>query len=1069
MKHRCRPCVVLLAIVCGIATANVSVVRAQGVTGAAIRGAITTEDGESADGAVLTLRNAATGAEFTAFAEGGGYFFDNVPPGGPYVLTVEAGAYQPLQSTGIQLRLGQRLTLDLVLKLAGEVIVIEDDASDVLADRGRTGATTRVDRGRIEGLPLQGRNFTDLAGTAPQVNGTSIGGQNNRYNNIQIDGGANNDLFGLSGSGTPGGSSNARPLSIEAIDQFVVQVAPFDVRQSNFAGGQINAITKSGTNDFHGSLLGYYQSKDLAGFQDDPTFNGFETMQFGATLGGPILRDKAHFFVAADIQRREAAFGNAFQIGGVDSAADIARAGFDTATVDRFRQLLAGYGYDDPGDALAPDLSNPDRNLFVKVSTSLIKSSYLDVSYNLVDAAQDELNRSPTATTVPNSLRDGYQLSNSGYSIANTTHTVRAKLLTNLLGGKVANELLTSYSRIRDGREVAEEVPLVFVKVGQIGSADSWLAAGAERFSQSNSLDQDIYQFQDNFTVALGDHRLTVGTSNEVLLLRNVFMQASIGVWAFDSLDAFEAGTASAFQRRVGLSDDLDAGTAEFDVFQTGWYVQDEWAVTKNLTIMPGLRLDVPFLSDAFTNPVLAANEAFRIDTGEVPSGNLLWSPRLGFNWDVDGDTRSILRGGVGVFTGRPPYVWVSNAYTGNGLSQFEIRCPQGMGPVPVFTSDPNAQPTDCMGGTTPPPARTNQGPIDYFDPDTKYPQNLRFSLGADRKLTESLTASADLLYTRDVNAFYVNDANLVLQGANAEGRAIYGTFGGPDALGARATRIDDEHLTAAIKVNNRGGGRVYSATMQLQQRIGNMADITAGYTYSNSRDRMSLTSSQGFSNLQFAAVDGELDDRNIRPSAFHRPHKITVAGTVKLPYGVGFGLTYVGLSGAPYTWVVNGDVNADGINGNDLVYVPASADDILLEDPSQYAALDAFIQSQGCLRASRGQILSRGACRNPWLNLLNLRTSWTSPKVVTGSMENRLEVQFDIFNVLNLLNSEWGLLDQAANFETHGARFLRAEGYDAARERPIYSFAAPAAVEQTIYSPTNSRWRMQLGLRYTF
>jgi hypothetical protein len=504
-------------------------------------------------------------------------------------------------------------------------------------------------------------------------------------------------------------------------------------------------------------------------------------------------------------------------------------------------------------------------------------------------------------------------------------------------------------------------------------------------------------------------------------------------------------------------------------VFQTGWYVQDEWAVTRNLTIMPGLRLDVPFLSDAYTNPVLATNEAFRIDTGEVPSGNLLWSPRLGFNWDVDGDTRSIVRGGVGVFTGRPPYVWVSNAYTGNGLSQFEIRCPQGMGPVPVFTPDPNAQPTDCTGGTAPPPARTNQGPIDYFDPDTKYPQNLRFSLGADRKLTESLTASADLLYTRDLNAFYVNDANLVLQGANAEGRAIYGTFGGPDALGARATRIDDEHLGAAIKVNNRSGGRVYSATMQLQQRIGDVADITAGYTYSNSRDRMSLTSSQGFSNLQFAAVDGELDDRNIRPSAFHRPHKITVAGTVKLPYGAAFGLTYVGLSGAPYTWVVNGDVNADGINGNDLPYVPASADDILLEDPSQYAALDAFIESQGCLRASRGQILSRGACRNPWLNLFNLRTSWTSPKVVTGSMENRLEVQFDIFNVLNLLNSDWGLLDQAANFETHGARFLRAEGYDAARQRPIYSFAAPAAVEQTIYSPTNSRWRMQLGLRYTF
>ena len=1061
MTQRCR-IVALLVLIWGIATPNVSIVRAQGVTGAAIRGTITTQDGESADGAFLVLKNTATGAEFTALAENGGYFFDNVPPGGPYVLSVEAAGYQPLTRSGIELRLGQRVTIDLTLRLSGEVIVIVDDSSDALSDRGRTGAVTRVTGDRIAGLPLQGRNFADLAATAPQVNGDSIAGQNNRYNNIQIDGGSNNDLFGLSSSGTPGGTSNAKPLSIEAIDQFVVQVAPFDVRQSNFAGGQINAITKSGSNDVHGSVHTYFQNKDLAGFRDDPTFQGFQTLQLGATVGGPILRDKLHFFAATDVQTSQSSFGNSFQITG-NSAEDIARAGFDEGTVNQFRDILAGYGIEEPGDGFAPELDNPDRNLFLKLSTSLIPSSYLDVSYNLVDASQDVLIRSPTAPTAPGRLRDGYQLSNSGYEIANRTHTARAKLVTNWAGGRIANELLAGYSRIRDAREVADDAPLILVKVGTLGSADSWLAAGAERFSQSNRLDQDIFQIQDNFTMALGTHRLTVGTSNELLLLRNVFLQAATGVWAFDSLDAFAAGTPIAFQRRFGASDDQDPGTAEFNVLQLGAYVQDEWSVTKTLTVMPGVRVDVPILSDANTNPMLVDNAAFPIDTGAVPTQNALWSPRLGFNWDVDGDTRSIVRGGVGVFTGRPPYVWVSNAYTGNGMSQVELTC-SGMTGVPVFTADPDAQPTDCAGGTNPPVPGMNQGTIDYFDPDTKYPQNLRVALGADRRLFEGLTVTGDFLYTRDLNAFYVNDENLVERGVDGEGRFLYGTFA-PTGFRASPTRVDSQHLNQAVKVFNQNGGRVYNATVQVQQQIGEWADVSLGYTYSDAKDRMALTSSQALSNFQFAPLDGPLSGRYITTSAFDRPHKITASGVVKLPYGFQTGLTYVGRSGTPYTWTVNGDVNADGINGNDTVFVPAEADDITLMDPSQYAALDQFIRSNGCLKSARGRLIRRGECRNPWGHFLNLRLSWTSPKVGFG----KFELQYDVFNVLNLLNNDWGLFDQAAQFENHGSAFLRAVGYDTAQQRPIYSFTAPAAVETTIYSPTSSRWRMQVGARYTF
>jgi len=1054
---------------------------AQGVTGSAVTGTVTDDAGQPVEGAVVQLRNESTGLTLTAVTgPSGEYFLDNVPAGGPYTLTVKATGYQPSTEKGLQLTLGQRLAQDLTVHSLGEEIVVVGRARTVLNDQSRTGASTTLKDSKIAELPLQGRNFTDLIATAPGVTresgGVTIAGQNNRYNNIQIDGGANNDLFGLASSGTPGGQANAKPLSIEAIQEFVVQISPFDVRQGSFAGGLVNAITKSGTNEFHGSLFGYFQNKSLAGFQDDPTFLNYNTWQFGANVGGPIVRDKLHFFIAADFQQRQSAFGNRFQIGGVDPAADRARAGFDNDTAQRFSDILANrYNITNAGNALPPDLGNPDRNVFVKVSTSVIENSNLEVSYNFVNARQDVLIRAPAAPPIalpgPSSagnLRDGYELSNSGYAQTNTTNTGRVKLTSNWGGGKLSNELLGGFSIIRDAREVPSRAPLMLVRVcdapcgGNLGSAGSYLAAGAERFSQSNILDQDIYQIQDNLTFALDKHRLTVGTSNEFLKIRNVFFQASTGVWAFNSLNDFEAGNAVAFQRRFAVSDVQEPGTAAFKVAQLGFYLQDEWSLLNNLKVTPGMRIDVPFLTKANTNPVLVNNDALSIDTSKVPSGNILWSPRLGFNWDVDGQATTVVRGGTGIFSGRPPYVWVSNAYAINGLSQVELTCVGASG-VPAFTPDPDAQPSTCAGGTAP-MAPTNQGEIDYFDPATKYPQNWRVALGVDRRLPWGVIGSLDLLYTRDVNGWYTTDENLIYQGADGDGRALYGTFA---ATGFTATprRLDPTNLTNAVKVFNKNGGRVYSATVQLQKQIARRVDVSVAYTYSKSEDRISLTSSQALSNYRFSPIDGDIQSRNIRPSAFDRPHKISVSGTARLPYGFGVGLTYVGQSGLPYTWVINGDVNGDGINGNDLVFVPFDQTQVSLQDPSQWFGLNRFIESQQCLREARGTTIKRGACRNPWQSFVDMRLSWISPEFSAG----RLEVQFDIFNVLNLLNSSWGHFDQATPFETHQSTFLTAVGYDRVNNRPIYNFTEPAAVTTTVYSPTQSRWRMQLGARYIF
>ena len=1078
--HRNRRIIARLAgVVLAVSTSGAF---AQGVTGSALTGTVTNDKGTPIEGAAVQLRNPATGDNFHAVSnKAGSYFIDNVPPGGPYVVTITAEGFQPNVREDVQLSLGQRLTRDIVVRkeLVEEITVVGH--ADANADKGRTGASTTVKNTQITELPLQGRNFVDLINIDPRVTSGSIAGQNNRFNNIQIDGGANNDLFGLAGNGTPGGNSNAKPLSLEAIQEFVVQVAPFDVRQGDFAGGLVNAITKSGTNNFHGGLFGYYQNKTLTNqnanvngqYMTDPNYNGYHTLQYGAFVGGPIIKDKLHFFISGDLQSKSSSFGSPLNLTGND-VADKAVAGFTTADVTRFTDLLKNkYGITNVGDGSAPNLDNPDKNLFVKVTSSQIPNSRLELSYNLVSAQQDVLARGYDATSVPFFLSGGYQLSHSGYGIANTTNTGRLKLTTNSDDSKVSNEFLTGVSTIRDSRSLANSAPLILVKAGTSGGNDAYIAAGAERFSQGNTLDQNVFQIQDNLTFALDQHRLTFGTSNEFFHFRNLFLQAAIGAWAFDCINAadcaksFESGIPSAYQRRFGVSPLEEAGVSAFDVQQYGFYVQDEYALADNFSLTGGLRIDLPFLSTAIRNPTLVSNPAFPLDTSRVPSGNPLWSPRVGFNWDVAGNSDTIFRGGLGIFSGRPPYVFVANAYGFNGIGQLALTCGNNGGKVPTFNPDPKAQPTDCLGNTgtptTPPPA----GEVDYFDPNTKYPQNLRAALGVDERLPFGLLGSADLLYTEDVNGFYTSDENLTFQGYDGEGRSTYGSFAKstPTSFSVKPSRIDTVNITNAVKVFNKNGGKVGSATFQLQKPFARRFGISVAYTYSKSQDRMSFTSSQALSNFRFAPVDGELENRNVRPSAFDRPHKITITGTAVLPYGFGAGLTYIGQSGTPYTWVVSGDINGDGQSSNDLPFIPANPGQISLSDPTQYAALSQFVQSQDCLRAAQGHLLQRGACRNPWQDYLDARLTWTSPSL----KGQHFEVQYDIFNVLNLLNPDWGHYNEVTGFETAPAKFLTAVGYDAVNRRPVYKFAAPGSVSNTTYSPTLSRWRMQFGARYLF
>jgi hypothetical protein len=389
---------------------------------------------------------------------------------------------------------------------------------------------------------------------------------------------------------------------------------------------------------------------------------------------------------------------------------------------------------------------------------------------------------------------------------------------------------------------------------------------------------------------------------------------------------------------------------------------------------------------------------------------------------------------------------------------------------------DPDNQPTVCAGGAGATAARPSPS---YFVDDFKFPQTFRISVGADHRLPYGVVGTFDFLYAKNVNQLYLRDANLINQGQNSEGRFMYGTLGvsGTGAFTATPTRITPssgpEAVGAAVLHSNTPLGRTFSGTIQLQKSFTGGLEFNVGYTYSNAKDAISLTSSQAFSNFQFAAVDGPLESRFLRTSFFDVPHKVTVSGTVNLPLRSTLSVIYIGRSGDPYSWIVNGDANADGVNGNDLPFVPADAGQISLQDPSQFAALDDFIESQDCLRDARGGILERNTCRNPWQNYLNARIGTTIPTV--GSQG--LELSLDLFNLLNFIDRDWGLYKQVSEFEG-GPRFLNTVGFDAANNRPVYRFTAPTVIETTVYGENpsgaqagvnRSRWTVQLGARYRF
>lgn len=1023
---------------------------AQGITTAAMHGTITEENGDALPNANVIAVHEPTGTQYGISSRlDGRYSLLKLRTGGPYTLTVSFVGFTPQTKEDIYLQLNQNLKVDFTLsteelELADITIVAEQNA---ILSETRTGATQNVSTKDMEVVPTINRQFQDFAKLSPQFSGntSSAGGRNNRYNNIQIDGTQYNDLFGLGASGTPGGQVNTTPISLDAIEEFQVVVAPYDIRYSGFTGGGINAITRSGTNKFHASVFGFGRNESLigdAGFLDEnKEFPEFTEFQTGFRLGGPIVKDKFHFFVSGELTRRDQPFTN-LSLQGSDASDN-------EAAANRMRDVLVNqYGYD-PGGFSTLDAEQPSDKIFVRLDFNISNEHTLSLRHNFVDAGRDILNNRNSNS------RLAFETYN--YGINNETHSTVAQLHSTF-GNNMSNELIVGFTTIRDRRAgLGNPLPEVEVDEGSLT-----LHAGPDRFSSANELDQDIFEITNNFTYLVGDHAITLGTHNEFFSFRNLFIRSFFGYYTFDSIDDLEAGDPSFYQRVFSRTSDPKQA-AEFSVNQLGFYIQDEWSVLPNLQLTGGVRVDIPFLPDTPER-----NDSISVyfpgnSTEMVPDGNLLFSPRLGFNYDPSGDRTTQIRGGVGIFTGRIPYVWMSNNYGTTGTLYAEIR---GEGTDLGFNPDPFNQPGVGDPGTGDPRFRSE---VDLVDEDFKFPQVLRLNAAVDRQLPHGFIGTLEFIYSKSVNDLVYEKLNLIdpVGTIPDDGRTLWG-----------GTNSGSGNFFDVLRLKNTDEGYQYSFTFQLQRRVLRGVSLNTAYSYGVAKDVNSVLSSQARSQIRRNPI---VDDPNNPPltySRFDPGHRIfaSVAFTHEFfdnaPTTIS--VFYNGQSGQRFSFTVDNDLNNDGFDNNDLFFIPADESDILLGSvengvyvpagQSEYDALFSFINNNDYLSDNKGTMSERNGARNPWRNNLDLRIAQDIPDPFGFG---HLQVTLDILNFLNLLDSEsgWNERTQFPNYEI--VDWTR--DFDPATGRPVYSFNERDNNVPWDPDDLTSRWAMQLGVRYSF
>ena len=1030
-KVRWATAVVAALFVLGIATTAIAQETVGNIAGAIVM----KDDGSVLPGATIEVVHVPTGTRYRAVSQGNGRFnLLNIRVGGPYTASVALAGFKPVKQEDITIALGETRELNFELELEAVYETLEVSAEGVpLISPDRMGAVSTVPLEQIQIMPTVRRQIQDFARLNPYFNtdtqdsnGTrlAVAGKNNRYNQIQIDGAVNNDLFGLADTGTPGGQADAQPISLDSIQELQLVVSPYDIKQGGFTGGGINAITRSGSNDFHGSVYGSmrdesFVSKRPGGYSSDSKVATFTEDQYGLRIGGRILRDRLFFFASGEMNRRE-------EPTNVSADGSTAIAYNKPENAVRFRNyLISEYDYD-PGSLGDFGMKTDSDMGFLRFDVNLGPSHQATLRHNYVDAARD---------VVGDRTSSRYRFETAIYGMADETNSTVLQL-NSVFGSNAFNVGRVGYQTIRDVRAV----PVIFptVDIGPIARSPE-LSAGTERFSGANSLDQDILEITDDFTFVTGDHTVTLGTHNEFFDFKNLFLSDFYGWYRFNTLADFEAGIANEYSITFANGSNPRRPT-QFGANQWGIYAGDQWRVNDNLTLTLGVRADLPELAD---NPSYNASvdQVFGINTSEVPDDMLAISPRVGFNWNLGGKARQQLRGGIGMFAGRTPFVWISNAFGGTGI---ETTTLSARGAIP-FVADPYNQPKNFPPGTS-------AVSVDAVDPDFQMPRVMRATLGYDREMMWGIRGTAEMMYTQTIEDVYYQNLNKVPTGAVSwDGRPMYKNFNSGFA--------NIPFLTNT----SQGEQKQFVATLEKRWDFG--LYVNGSYSYMDAESAFEGTSSRAISNWQFHPTRGdiytpetsrsywEIEDRfNFVVSQIFRTGPLT--HNVALFYSV--------QSGFPYSTLIGTDMNGDGFNSNDLLYIPNSTDDFILTGATA-EQWENFLRWTG-LDAYRGEVVKRNASVTPWNRTLDFHYDLELPiKIV------RTQLTFDVLNLINLIDKDKGQVYYVSNSSYTPIRY---GGKDAATGKPIYQTAfsnALATGRAWSVNDLRSRWQLKFGLRVSF
>jgi hypothetical protein len=1049
---------------------------AQGVATSAIRGIVRSDDNVPIDAAV-TIRNVATGVVWKARVREGNYLLQGLEIGGPYVIEVRHLGFVSQRSAPTTLPLGSSVEVDFILKRAPltlDTVTVVTRRPD-LAQAGGGGTSTTIDDDLLHRLPTLNRNVFDFLPLAPQLStkvgagrtGLSAAGANLRFNNFLINGVDERLVNGNVSSGINGGKS----IPVDAVKEYQVLVAPYDVRYGDFTGALVNTVTRSGTNELTGSAFSYWRSDRLGRPQDDSTSQPYERLQTGFSFGGPVRRNRIHFFVAPEVQRLTSPAPGAY-LGQPETSA--AKLRIDPADISRFEDVMKKYGLI-PGSAGVVTNKSNLLNVFIRVDAAIPEWNSRIIAFASSGFSDDSRF---TRTSL-----DSFSLSTYRFSTASRGRLASIQLHTDLpwlRGGH--NELLMSH--LTDGQDFLPDVkqPLVRVALPAVDGGVVTLSSGTAETAQGRFSDNRSFSIKDEFSFSLyRTSEIVVGGQVENFRIHRGGVTGGYGVWTFSNLDSLAKGSAERYELRQDLGD----GGAPLSGWQYAAYLGSHWTPAPRLELTGGVRADaLSFSSRPAYNA--AFDSIFGRRTDRMPDAQLLWSPRLGFTWKPFGP--ATLRGGVGMFTGRPPKAWYAPAITSNGLGTGLLRCgpsPSDAGPPPAFMPDYRNAPTACGNG----PAVGPTGDVDLLDPKLRMAQTLRSSLAFDYRLKQDVLVSTEAVVSRNRADFAFVNLNLKgPQRIDRFGRVMYGTIG--DNGVAKPAAVNNG-FSEVIDLTNTSRNYSYEMSAQVEKRFARNSSASAAYTWSRVRDVQS-PSRVNMSGLSMwgdaRAVSGYLDDLTPGISLNDHPHRFVGTITYKLPWGkasTDLSFYYVAESGVPFTYLAHGasrrgDLNADGSNANDPVYVPLDTFDekeIVLSGKSdargadnsdaaklqriadQRAALDRFIERSECLRRQRGRILQRNSCREPMS-----QTTIAGARHTFRVASRELEAGLDLFNVLNLINSRWG------KYRVSDPKLLEhVEQRQSSAEITQSVFRFNPDRTQWITSPTESAYQLQVGLRYRF